>query len=232
MPKLQRTPEEIHAVKERILKQAVHLMNEVGYQDFSMRGLARKIKVTPPTLYSYYQDKDELYLCILTEGFSRLYDLNLKAYNSSQDPVVRMQAIARAYVDFGLNCANFYNLMFTWHVPKYNDFLGTPLEPVAKIELETSLQVTNLSIRAIKECAGKDYLITEEDARFLLVYYWSTLHGYIAGFNNTLLNYMHENPISVREGILKHIHDTFVREVRSRRVKRTGQRDERTAARC
>jgi hypothetical protein len=117
-------------------------------------------------------------------------------------------------------------------VPKYNDYLGTPLEPVAKIELETSLQVTNLSIRAIKECAGKDYLITEEDARFLLVYFWSTCHGFIAGFNNTLLNYMHENPISVKEGMLSLIHDTFVREVRSRRVKSTGQRDERTAARC
>jgi AcrR family transcriptional regulator len=206
-------------------------MNEVGYQDFSMRGLARKIKVTPPTLYSYYQDKDELYLCILTEGFSRLYDLCLKAYKSSQDPTERMQAIARAYVDFGLECSNFYNLMFTWHVPKYNDYLGTPLEPVAKIELETSLQVTNLTIKAIQEAAGENHSISEEDVRFLLVYFWSTCHGFIAGFNNTLLTYMHENPISVKEGILELIHDTFVREVRSRRVKRTSQSYERTAAR-
>jgi AcrR family transcriptional regulator len=231
MPKIQRTREEIDAVKARILKQAVELMNEVGYQGFSMRRLARKIKVTPPTLYSYYQDKDELYLCILTEGFSRLYDLIVAAYESSDDPIERMRAFARAYVDFGLNSANFYNLMFTWHVPKYNDYIGTPLEPVAKIELDTSLQVTNLTIKAIQECAGKNHTLLEQDAQFLLVHFWSTLHGYIAGYNNTLLNYMHENPISLKEEMLDLIHDTFVREILSRKVRKTSHSDERTAAR-
>lgn len=220
MPKRQRTPEEVEAVKERILRQAVDLMNRVGFQDFSMRRLAREIKVTPPTLYSYFHDKDELYLCILTEGFSRLHDLVFKACRRSSDPLERMQAIAQAYMDFGLNCANFYNLMFTWHVPKYKDYLGTPLEPVAKVELETALQVTNLTIKAIKECAGDGHAVTEEDARLLLVYYWSTLHGYIAGINNTLLTYMHEDPYSVKENLITLINDNFVREIMSCRVVR------------
>jgi AcrR family transcriptional regulator len=226
MPKVQRTTDEIYAVKAQILKQAVDLMNRIGYQDFSMRGLAREIKVTPPTLYSYFQDKDEIYLCVLTEGFSRLYDLIVAAYERSDDPIRRMQAITRAYVDFGLTSANFYNLMFTWHVPKYNDFIGTPLEPVARIELETSLQVTNLTIKAIQECAGKNHTLPEADARYLLVYCWSTLHGYIAGLNNTLLNYMHETPGSVKEEMLNLIHDTFVREVQSRRVRKARSSEE------
>jgi len=222
MPKLQRTPEEINVVKARILRQAVQLMNRVGYQDFSMRGLAREIKVTPPTLYNYYQHKDELYLCILTEGFSRLYDLCLEAYGSSSDPIERIQAIASAYVDFGLECTNFYNLMFTWHMPKYNDYINTTMEPVAKIELDTALRVTNLTIQTIHECAGEKHTLLEEDARFLHLYFWSTLHGYISGFNNTLLNYMHEDPISVKEEALTLIHETFVREVSTRRVETQG----------
>ncbi|HPJ08207.1 MAG TPA: TetR/AcrR family transcriptional regulator [Deltaproteobacteria bacterium] len=221
MPKRQRTPEEVEAIKERILRQAVDLMNRVGFQEFSMRRLAREIKVTPPTLYSYFHDKDELYLCILTEGFSRLYDLVLKAYGSSAKPLERMKAIARAYMDFGLNCAHFYNLMFTWHVPKYNDYLGTRLEPTAQVELETSLQVASVTIQAIKECVDEGYAVTEGDARFLLVYYWSTLHGYIAGTNNTLLTYMHENPSAVKERMLSLIDDGFVREILSCRVSRT-----------
>ncbi len=52
----------------------------------------------------------------------------------------------------------------------------------------------------------------------MLVHFWSTLHGYIAGYNNTLLNYMHENPISVKEEMLDLIHDTFVREILIRRT--------------
>jgi len=132
-----------------------------------------------------------------------------------------MKAIARAYMDFGLNCAHFYNLMFTWHVPKYNDYLGTRLEPAAQVELETSLQVASVTIQAIKECVDEGYAVTEGDARFLLVYYWSTLHGYIAGTNNTLLTYMHENPSAVKERMLSLIDDGFVREILSCRVSRT-----------
>jgi AcrR family transcriptional regulator len=226
MPRIQRTPEEVEAVRERILRQAVKLMNEVGFSDFSMRMLARVIKVSPPTLYSYFRDKDELYLCILTEGFSRLYGLVLKAYQSTDDPPKRMMAIARAYVDYGLGNVNFYNLMFTLHVPKYNDYLGTPLEPVARVELETSQQVTNLAIRAIRECAGKDATLPEEDARFLLVMSWSIMHGFIAGINNTLLHYVHEDPVSLKEKALELGHKTFMREVRARTGKKAGRKKE------
>ncbi|HPR54945.1 MAG TPA: TetR/AcrR family transcriptional regulator [Deltaproteobacteria bacterium] len=222
MPRIQRTQEEVDAVKEGILQQAVRLMNEVGYQDFSMRMLAREIRVSAPTLYSYFQSKDDLYLCILTEGFSRLYEIMLAAYNDSKDPVERLAAVAGAYVDFGLASTNFYNLMFTWHVPKYNDYVGTTLEPVARLELDTALQVVNLSLGNIKECAGGGYILREKDAGFILVFIWSTLHGYIAGLNNTLLSYMHKAPGSVKDELQAFLHETLVREIRSRRVKKTG----------
>ena len=220
MPRIQRTQEEVDAIKENILQQAVQLMNQVGYQDFSMRMLAREIRVSPPTLYSYFQSKDNLYLCILTEGFSQLYEIMLEAYRGSEDPIERITAVARAYIDFGLNSSNFYNLMFTWHVPKYNDYTGTSLEPVARFELETSLQVTNLSLMGIIECAGPGYILSEKDGRFILVCAWSTLHGYIAGLNNTLLHYMHGDPGAVKDELQALIRETLVREVKSRRVKK------------
>lgn len=221
MPRIQRTQEEVDAVKESILQQAVRLMNQVGYQDFSMRMLAREIRVSAPTLYSYFQSKDDLYLCILTEGFSRLYEIMLAAYNGSKDPFVRIAAIAGAYVDFGLSSTNFYNLMFTWHVPKYNDYVGTTLEPVARLELDTALQVVNLSFRGIMECAGDGYILHEKDAGFILVFIWSTLHGYIAGLNNTLLTYMHEAPGSLKDELQTILHEILIREITSRRVEKT-----------
>jgi AcrR family transcriptional regulator len=221
MPRVQRTQEEFDAIKENILQQAVQLMNQIGYQDFSMRMLAREIKVSSPTLYSYFQSKDNLYLCILTEGFARLYEIMLTVYEGSEDPIERLAAIAGAFTDFGLSSTNFYNLMYTWHVPKYNDYVGTSLEPVARLELETALQVANLSLRCITECAGPGYTLHEKDARFILVYIWSTLHGYIAGINNTLLSYLHENPGSVKAGLQTLLLETVVREISSRRVKKT-----------
>jgi AcrR family transcriptional regulator len=221
MPRAQRKQEEVDAIKEGILQQAVQLMNQVGYQDFSMRMLAREIRVSSPTLYSYFQSKDNLYLCILTEGFSRLHEIMLAAYHSAEDPMKQLAAIARAYIDFGLGSTHFYNLMFTWHVPKYNDYIGTSLEPVARLELDTALKVANLSLRSIMECAGPGYTLHEKDARFILVCIWSTLHGYIAGMNNTLLTYLHEDPGSEKVELQTLLLETLKREISSRRVKKT-----------
>jgi AcrR family transcriptional regulator len=220
MPRIQRTQEEVDAIRENILQQAVQLMNQVGYQDFSMRMLAREIRVSSPTLYSYFQSKDNLYLCILTEGFSQLYEIMLSAYHSAEDPIKRLAAIAGAFADFGLSNTNFYNLMFTWHVPKYNDYVGTSLEPVARLELDTALKVADLTIRSIKECAGPGYTLHEKDARFILVCIWSTLHGYIAGMNNTLLSYLHEDPGSLKVELQTLLLETLKREISSRRVKK------------
>ncbi len=223
MPRIQRTQEEVDAIKENILQQAVQLMNQVGYQNFSMRMLAREIRVSSPTLYSYFQSKDNLYLCILTEGFSQLYEILLEAYHSSEDPFKQIAAIARAFTDFGLGSTNFYNLMFTWHVPKYNDYVGTSLEPVARHELDTALKSVNLTLRSIMECAGPGYTLHEKDARFILVCIWSILHGYIAGLNNTLLTYMHEAPGSLKDELQVILREILVHEIRSRRVKKNTQ---------
>ncbi|HOJ14939.1 MAG TPA: TetR/AcrR family transcriptional regulator [Deltaproteobacteria bacterium] len=220
MPRAQRTPEQIESVKKKILETAVELMNRVGYRDFSMRGLARELKVSPPTLYTYFHDKDELYLCILIEGFKELYGLVEAECSRGGDPFGRLRGIARAYVDFGLHRAHFYNLMFTWHVPKYNDYLGTPVEEVARLELETALGVARLVTGVIRECAGEGYTITEQDARFLLVCVWSTLHGFIAGINNTLLTYMHEDPLSLVDDLVDHVHERFVQDIRARMTPR------------
>jgi AcrR family transcriptional regulator len=219
MPRAQRTPEQVEAVKARILERAVELMNRVGYRDFSMRGLARELKVSPPTLYAYFHDKDELYLCILIEGFGQLHRQIKDACDRTRDPMERLRAIATAYVSFGFQRANFYNLMFTWHVPKYNDYRGTPVEPVAELELASALSVAGLVTDAIRRCAPPGYTLTEPVARFLLVYFWSTLHGFIAGINNTLLMYMHDDPLSLVDEIVSLVHERFVQEVRSRMVK-------------
>jgi len=213
MPRKQRKPSEIAAVKKKILKNAVALMNTNGFEGFTMKGLARMMGLTAPTIYSYYNNKDELYLDVLTEGFRMLFNKMKRACGSHNDSFGKLRSLIEAYMDFGLKKSNFYNLMFTWHVPKYNDYIGTPMEHAARNELMTALKVTDFSLDIIKECAGGEHHITDEDARFYLLYVWSLLHGYISGINNTLLDYMHETPLAIKNRTLDLMERTFRKEL-------------------
>ena len=185
------------------------MLNAGGEAGFSMRKLGSRLGVSAKTIYNYYQNKDELYLAILTRGFSELYDRFEKAFSNYTDPMARLKQMGREYLDFGLEQANLYNLMFTWHVPKFKDYVGTPMEPAARTELETALTVSDIFIKAIMAAAG-DNGMTEETARFHMISIWSQMHGFIAGINNTLLDYMHEDPLALKKQMLDEMHERFL----------------------
>jgi len=208
MPRPKRSSAEIEAIKEQILEEALNLMTRHGFDGFSMRKLGSQLGVSAKTIYNYYQNKDELYLVILTRGFEQLLDRFNKAFSSHPNPMERLKAMGKEYLTFGLEDSNIYNLMFTWHVPKFKDYIGTPMEPVAQFELETALKVSEIFMLAIIEASGQEEM-SDDTARFHMIWMWSQMHGFVAGINNTLLYCMHEHPMSLKEKILDQVFDQF-----------------------
>jgi len=214
MPKLQRTPEEIEAAKTEILEEAVKLIVDIGYNNFTMRKLASKLGVTATTIYNYYKNKDDLYINLLIRGFEALFESLEQAYNKHLTPAAKLRAMLGAYTDYGLNHANFYNLMYSWHVPKFNDYVGTSMEPVARLQLEGALKVPEIFFKTIKAYAlSQNKLLSNEEAMFLLIHYWSQIHGFIAGCNNTNLNYLHSDPTSLKGKHLDCVAEKFERDL-------------------
>lgn len=126
--------------------------------------------------------------------------------------------MGREYLEFGLEQANIYNLMFTWHVPKFKDYVGPPMEPAARTELETALTVSDIFIKAVM--AAGDAKMSEDTARFHMIAMWNQMHGFITGINNTLLDYMHENPLALKERMLDEMHERFQSRIqRKKQVK-------------
>lgn len=202
MPKKPRSPDEMESAKNRILECSLSVLAEKGFEGLSMREVARRMGVVVGTLYGYYRNRDDLYLAVLTRGFERLYDRFLNIPASRGRPLENLAAMAGAYLDFGLEEPHFYNIMFTWHVPKFRDYLNTPMEQAARVELETALAVYRLVLDQIDGLLAEKELSSPEDNRYWAIFFWSTLHGYVAGLNNTLLNYMHDNPLDLKERFL------------------------------
>lgn len=216
MPKTKRSEAEIQSVKDEILKHASELIDEQGFRGFSMRKLASRLGITAKTIYNYYQSKDELYLTILTQGFNHLTALCLQAEKSRPQPVDQLRAMILAYLDFGLTNPHLYNLMFTWAVPKFNDYLGTAMEPTARIELEAALHPPLLFIKTIMACAALQHpgkKLSDDDARVIMILLWTQVHGYVAGINNTLLDYMHAEPLGLISALLEEALNTVHRQI-------------------
>ena len=87
MPKKPRSEQEVQKVREEILDKTLELINEVGYENFTMRKLANKLNMTATPIYQYYKNKDELYLAALTQGFETLCNVAEKARDEGKDPM-------------------------------------------------------------------------------------------------------------------------------------------------
>ena len=91
----------------------------------------------------------------------------------------------RVYIDFGLNCPDQYEIMFSKNTPKYSDYIGTRLEPVAMIEKETALDVARLSTRTILEMTRDNPC--QEKASYRTIQIWTALHGIVSLMNSRVL---------------------------------------------
>jgi len=189
VPKKTRTPEEVHEVKQKILNMALELISEDGFDDFSMRKLAARLHISATSIYQYFANKDELYLAVLTRGFEELYAQMLQAYEASHTPMDRLKNVSRAYIHFGINEANFYNIMMVWSVPKFYDYVGTAVEPIALTELNTALQVWEMTKLVFSESGiiNEDFLHMKEIAIFQFA---CTIHGFVSYSNSKLVEYL------------------------------------------
>lgn len=185
-----RSPEEIKKYKDKIMTMALGMITKHGFENFSMRKLAAKLNITATTIYNYYSSKDEIYLYILIHAFDRLYRDLLAAYELHSEADVKLRAFIKAYIDFGIKNANYYDLMYTWDVPKFNDYVGRKEEMVAREQLEAALR--NASVwEMLYEDLSKEYVdLKPEDQWFHLAKLWAGAHGVVSLYNSKVLNYL------------------------------------------
>jgi AcrR family transcriptional regulator len=180
MPKAPASPEVVEAVRERILKEALSIINQEGYSSLSMRKLARRLGFTAKTIYNYYSNKDELYLMALIKGFQELAEQFRAAYRSSDNPVEKMRATVHAYVRWGIENKHYYNIMFSMDTPKYADYIGTKMEGIADRQNRIALQVAQIGTAILQEVAAYNGSITTDEVPYRLLHLWSTLHGLVS----------------------------------------------------
>ncbi|MGH7630055.1 MAG: TetR/AcrR family transcriptional regulator [Gemmatimonadales bacterium] len=100
------------SVREALLRAAGELLLEAGYDAFSLRKVAERVGYTATTIYRHFADKDALLYAVTDEGF-RLFAARLRGAGAGvPDPFDSLEAMGRAYIDFGLEHPVYYRVMF------------------------------------------------------------------------------------------------------------------------
>lgn len=206
---------EVEKFRDRILDIALDIILKQGFDSLSIRKIASRLGVTATTIYNYYSSKDELNLMIRVRGFETLHNMLKTKYDSSDNIETQFTGMIRAYVEFGLTYAGYYDLMFNLHTPKYLDYVGTAIETTAHFEKQTALKCLDLFAQPVINYLKVDNDRSVNAVQYMLIKYWSDLHGLITLYNSRLFHEVTEEADAFVDSRLQEMINE-IRQIRQR----------------
>jgi AcrR family transcriptional regulator len=155
-------------LREEILTQAERLLIETGDADaVSIRAVAKAVGVTPPSIYLHFADKTELLFQVCQVHWARFDDALRRATEGIDDPVQRLRACGRAYVEFGLANPEHYRILF----------MSRPTEQPAGTDMAEVLADSGFTqlISAVNDALAQGRIAG--DPGQIVFYAWSVVHG-------------------------------------------------------
>jgi len=112
----ERRERERRELRDRIRAAAIDVIAAEGYENLSIRKLARRIEYSPRTIYLYFSDKEELLRDVVEEGFRRTREIRRAreenaAYRRSLEGMSPESVLAervRAHVEAAFSAPNVY----------------------------------------------------------------------------------------------------------------------------
>lgn len=100
------------AVRRQIMDAAAELFGAEGYENVSMRKIARRIGYTPMAIYLYFKDKNDLLDCICEEAFTQLYRSLERLKADANTPMECLQGAIKGMIDFAAKHPHHYRATF------------------------------------------------------------------------------------------------------------------------
>lgn len=155
------------SLREKILQEAVEIVQKNGVEGVTMRSLAERLGYSPATIYLYFRNKRELLQDLALEGFDRLAEAVEPSLRSADSADAILEG-AKRYIDFGLANPEIYRLMFQ----------ETSIQAFTHEDIVHRSRVWNL-FRDAHARAIESGSLREGDPDAFNMVGWSLLHGFV-----------------------------------------------------
>lgn len=156
-------------LRQSLIEAALELVSEKDVESLSLREVARRAGVSHAAPYRHFADKDALLAAVAEEGFQMLRcQLETAVYQAPPAPLKQLQANGMAYVQFALDHAAHYRVMFG----AYGATSAQQHPALAEAAMQALLVLVNSII------AGQQVgVIRKEDPQQLAWAAWALVHG-------------------------------------------------------
>jgi AcrR family transcriptional regulator len=163
-------------LREDIVTAASQILEATGQDEaVTLRAVAREVGITAPSIYAHFPDRVAIVMAVAERTFDELTAHLRPAAASGLAPVPRLQAVARAYLDFAATHPHAYRVLFERHrleqptAPAHTD-------PGADVQSMVGAQAFAVLLAAVRDCIDSG-ASTEPSALQATIRLWIGLHG-------------------------------------------------------
>ena len=162
-------------LKEELISSACIICEADGHSQMSLRSIAKQAKVSQTAPYRHFETKDCLLAEVSSRGYIELQDiLSHAASDKKLSAKDRFLEMALAYIKFGLDKRNTYDLMHN-QTPDKNEF--------PKL-LKNATGAFDVLVRSVVELNPE---LTEKEIGRKCIKHWAMMHGLVGLFRNSNL---------------------------------------------
>ncbi|MDJ0626617.1 MAG: TetR/AcrR family transcriptional regulator [Rhodobacter sp.] len=155
-------------LKDRIVDEAFHVIEEKGVDQLSFREIARRLGVSHQAPYKHFPSRDHILAAVIARCFQS-FAVHLQARPNSADPFEDLGHMGLAYLEFARAHPLRYRLMFNSRLPDVSEHP----EMLAQAQHAFSLLQERLETMDLADPHHDIADPVRHDALFI----WSALHG-------------------------------------------------------
>jgi AcrR family transcriptional regulator len=127
-------------LRDEILDATTDLLLETGHEKLvSIRSVAKRVGVTPPSIYLHFTDKDTLLDAVCARYFERLDEVMQQMARDYESTIDRLWAQGMAYVRFALQTPELYRIA-TMGECRAGSYVDLTLNSSAFVHLQDTVQ--------------------------------------------------------------------------------------------
>lgn len=157
-------------LKTELIRKGLKILDEEGYDAFSMRKVAMACNVSQTAPYRHFKDKNELIKAIALTAMKEFDQSLEKAFAEEGDPKAQLKTMGRYYIQFFAENPEYMRLLFFSNAEPWmreavkNEYHCGDEHPYSALE------------RAVKNYKAA-YSNDERTEDELIVYCWGLVHG-------------------------------------------------------
>lgn len=168
-------------LKSELIEKGLKLLYEEGYEEFSLRKVAKACNVSHAAPYRHFRNKDELIAAIGTEAMHRFSQSLQEAVDKyPDDPKSQLKEMGCAYIKFFVENPEYLRLIFLSDIKKrINNSWENPDDCDCFTDQQSYVQPFEILYRAAERYKAevKSNIYQQMDQDALVLYCWGLVHG-------------------------------------------------------